>query len=130
MKYNHIALSVKDLERSVEFYKEVFGFIEVKRLEREDLAIKIVLLKLNTEDDLHLELVQPYEPVENQDNFSDLKTLGLKHICFEVENVDEEYKRLKSKGHEVIEPKEGKSIKKYFFVKDPDGFIMELCEKY
>ena len=130
MKYNHIALSVKDLERSVEFYKEVFGFVEVKRLEREDLAIKIALLKLNTEDELHLELIQPYESTKNQDDFSDLNILGLKHICFEVDSIDEEYKRLKSKGYEITEPKEGKSIKKYFFVKDLDGFIMELCEKY
>ena len=65
MKYNHIALSVKDLERSVEFYQEVFGFVEVKRLEREDLAINIVFLKLNTEDELHLELIQPYHSIKN-----------------------------------------------------------------
>ncbi len=47
-----------------------------------------------------------------------------------VKNVDEKYKELKSKGYEITELKEGKSIKKYFFVKDPDGFIMKLCEKY
>lgn len=130
MKYNHIALSVKDLEKSVEFYKEVFGFVEGNRVEREDLGIKAVFLKLNQEDNLRLELIQPNKPIENKDDSSDLSTLGLKHICFEVENIDEKYKELKSKGHEVTEPKEGKSIKKYFFVKDPDEFIMELCEKY
>ncbi|MFH1657242.1 MAG: VOC family protein [bacterium] len=129
MRYNHLALSVKDLERSVEFYQEVFGFVETKRLTREDLRINIALLKLNTEEEMLLELIQPHNPIKNQDDPFNLNILGLKHICFEVENVEEEYQELRSKGYEVTKPKTGKSIKKYFFVKDPDGLMMELCER-
>ncbi|MCX6764701.1 MAG: VOC family protein [Candidatus Nealsonbacteria bacterium] len=129
MKYHHVALSVSDLEKSLKFYKEVFGFNEEKRIKREDLRIKAILLKLNPKDDLHLELIQPQKLIENKDDFFNLDILGLKHVCFEVENVDEKHKELKAKGYEVTGIKKGKSIKKYFFIKDPDGFMMEICEK-
>lgn len=129
MKYHHIAISVRDLEKSLKFYKEVFGFTEVKRVEREDLGIKTVFLRLDAEDNLHLELIQPHDPTGSKDDFSNLSILGLKHICFEVDSADEKYKELRDGGYEVTEPKQGKSVKKYFFIKDPDGFTMEFCEK-
>lgn len=130
MNYHHIALSVKDLERSSKFYKEVFGFIEVSRSMREDLGIKIIVLKINQEDNLHLELIKADKPKNNKDNHSDLSILGLKHICFEIKNADEKYVELKNKGYEITLPQKGRSVKKYFFIKDPDGFTMEFCEKY
>lgn len=125
-----MALSVRNLEDSLVFYKDVFGFVEINRFERENLGLKIAFMKLKNGDDLRLELVQPREPIKNEDDFSNLNILGLKHLCFEVENVDKKYKELKSKGYDVTEPKEGKSIKKYLFVKDPNGFLVEICESY
>jgi len=130
MKFHHIALSVSDLEKSLKFYKEIFKFIEINRVKREDLGIKTVFLKLDQKDDLHLELIQPNKLVKNKDDYSNLNILGLKHICFEVEDVDKKYNELKNKDYEVTKPRKGKSVRKYFFVKDPDGLMMEFCERY
>lgn len=129
MKFHHIALSVSSLEESLKFYREIFKFIEIKRIERKDLGIKAIFLKLDQRDDLHLELIQSNKSIKNRDDYSNLNILGLKHICFEIEDVDRRYNELKDKGYEVTRPKEGKSVKKYFFIKDPDGLIMEFCEK-
>ena len=43
---NHVAISVTDIERSIEFYKK-FGFQEFKSWKAEDGSIKINMLKLN-----------------------------------------------------------------------------------
>lgn len=128
MKYHHIALSVKDLEASAAFYKEVFGFAEIKRFARKDLELEIALMKLKNQDDLRLELMQSGNPRKNKDDFSDLNILGIKHLCFEVENADEKHQELKAKGYKTTEIKAGESVKKYFFVKDPSGFAVEICE--
>ena len=43
---NHIAISVSDIDKSVEFYKR-FGFKEFKSWNAEDNSIRIRMLKLN-----------------------------------------------------------------------------------
>ena len=65
---------------------------------------------------------------KNKDDFSDLSVLGLKHLCFEVDNAEEKRIELESKGYEVTNIKKGKTLSKYFFLKDPDGFTVEICE--
>jgi len=129
MRYHHIALSVSNLEKSVEFYKKVFGFFEVKRFELEEKGLKVAFLKLNRSDNLNLELFQPFKPIKNKDDLSNLDVLGLKHIAFEVEDANSKFKELEAKNFEVTEPREGKYCRKYFFIKDPDGFIMEFYQK-
>ena len=43
---NHVAISVTDIDKSIEFYKK-FGFEEFKKWKAEDESIKINMLKLN-----------------------------------------------------------------------------------
>ena len=126
MKIHHIAISVRDLEKSSNFYKNIFGFEGEKEFKRKDLGAKVIFLKLN---DIHLELWQFDKQIENKDNFSNLSILGIKHIAFEVDNIEEKYKELKSKGFKISEPKLGASGGRYCFLKDPDGLPIELYEK-
>jgi len=126
MKIHHIALSIRNLEVSSNFYKDIFGFTEVKRFERKDLGGKVVFLKLNN---IQLELWQFDKWLENKDDFLNLNILGIKHIAFEVDDIKKEYEKLKSKNAEISKPKLGKSGGRYCFLKDPDGFPIELYEK-
>jgi len=96
MRIHHIALSVRNLDRSVEFYKEVFGFVEVKRFEREDLGGKAVFIKLK---EMQIEIWEFKNQILNNDDYSDLNILGIKHIAFQVENIDEMCEKLKSKKY-------------------------------
>ena len=90
MRIHHVALSIRDLEKSVKFYKDIFGFTEVKRFEKPD-GTKAAFLKL---DNTMLELFQFANKIDNKDDLSNIKIIGIKHIAFAVKNVDEKYKEI------------------------------------
>jgi len=124
MNFHHVAINVKNLEASTAFYKEHFGFTEVKRFERPDLGGKAVFLSLGP---AHLELWQTQEQHPNQNDLGDFKVLGYKHIALQVSDVDAEYKKFKDRGLDISEPKVG-AVAKHCFVKDPDGLLIELMQ--
>ena len=126
MKIHHIAISVRDLEKSVNFYKDIFNFTEVKRFTREDLGGKAAFIKLG---DIQIELWEFDNQIENQDDFSNLNIIGIKHIAFAVDDINKIYQELKLKNIEISEPKIGASGGKYCFLKDLDNFLMELYEE-
>jgi len=125
MKVHHIALSVRNLGISAQFYQDNFGFVEVGRFERKDIGGKSIFLELGN---IRLEIWEFDRQIENQDDFSNLQILGIKHIAFEVSGLEHIYKKLRSKNIEISEPKIGASGARYAFLKDPDGIPVELYE--
>jgi len=122
---HHVAISVKSIEQSTEFYTQVFGFSEVQRFEREDLNGKAAFLRLG---DMHLEIWEFSDGVAPKDDLSNLKIRGLRHIAFSVANLDQAYAELKSKM-KMSELRVGASGGRYFFISDPDGIMIELYEE-
>jgi glyoxylase I family protein len=122
---HHIAISVKDLNRSVEFYKETLGFVQAQQFERKDLNGKAVFLKLGN---MRMEIWEFRDRVEPKDDLSDLKVRGLRHIAFSVIDLDQIYKELKLKMI-ISQPRMGASGKRYSFMADPDGIPIELYEQ-
>lgn len=126
MKIHHIAISVRNLDNSIYFYKDIFEFEEVKRFEREDLGGKAVFLKL---DDMLIEIWEFRDKIQNKDDYSNLNILGIKHIAFQVDNIDKKYDEIKSKNIKITEIKLGASGARYCFLEDPDGIPIELYEQ-
>ncbi len=85
MKIHHIALTVKNLRNSKKFYKEFFGFVEIKNFKNKDLYGKASFLKL---ENTQLELWQFKNTKQAIDDLSDIKIRGIRHIAFEVGNFD------------------------------------------
>lgn len=85
-RIDHIAFTVKDRFKSINFYEEHFGF---KKYYENDVPVpaieKIVYLKLG---DTVLELIHMPTDVTNQ---------GF-HFCLESDNFDQDYMRLKNAG--------------------------------
>ncbi len=125
MKIHHIAISVEDLERSVKFYQDNFGFVEINRFTKPGWNGSAVILKLG---DLHLEIFHFRDQIKKKDNLSDLKVTGLKHIGIEVESVKDKYQELKNKGVDIDEPVKGTTCAWFCFLRDPDGIPLELYE--
>lgn len=124
MKLAHTCYRVFDLERSVAFYTEGLGMEEVARKPIRDEAINVFLAAPG--DDQRLELTfnfgqgKPYE----------IGT-GYGHIAFEVGDLDATLASLAEKGIQAEKPpyqvREGGS--RLCFVRDPDGYRIELIER-
>ncbi len=126
---NHVAISVTDISKSIEFYKK-FGFKEFKSWCSEDGSIKIYMLKLN---DTVLEIFcykNYFElPETAKSTVTDLPILGTKHFALGVENIEEAKDFVIQKNiSEKVEIKTGRLGKQYFFINDPDGILVEIIE--
>ena len=86
---HHICVHTPDIERSIEFYRDIIGFRVVGR-ETCDFG-EYAMLRLN---DSRLELIQPNERDEN--TFGDKGSIT--HIGLDVRGLDEVVKQLRAKG--------------------------------
>ena len=122
MQLIHTCYRIGDIDRSVAFY-ETLGFEELRRMPIRDEAIN-VFMGLPGEDP-RLELTYNH----GVDSY-DLGT-GYNHIALAVEDLDGTLARLGEQGIEPEKPpyrvREGGS--RLCFVRDPDGYRIELIER-
>lgn len=126
MKIHHIAITVNDLKESRKFYQDFFDFKISKEFERKDLGAKAVFLELNG---FYIELWQFADIQENSDDLKNIKVRGIRHIAFEVENLDKIISDFQQKGVEATKPKLGASGHYYSFITDPSGVALELYQR-
>lgn len=97
---HHIALTVYSSEKSIQWYQEKLGFKVIHKYNKH--GMEITHLKLG---DVRLELfcfgkdTKPL-PDDRKDLMNDLRVVGTKHLCIEVDNLDGAIKELQSKGVE------------------------------
>jgi lactoylglutathione lyase len=118
----HVAIRVKDIERSLDFYVNRFGFEEMFRLHR-DGALWIVYLRVT--DDQFLELF----PDGAGDRAPNAEAVALNHICLSVTDMDQVIADLAAKGVPLSRPKKvGVDDNIQAWVEDPDGNRIELMQ--
>lgn len=65
--------------------------------------------------------------------FIEKKGEGIHHIAYEVDNIEEEMKRLKNEGFELLntQAKDGADNKRICFLhpKSTNGVLVELCQE-
>jgi lactoylglutathione lyase len=121
----HTCYRITDIDKSVAFY-EALGFDEVGRVPIRDEAINVFMNQPGDGDSPRLELTynightEPYE----------LGT-GYGHIAITAEDLDKTLAQLAEQGIEPEKPpytiREGGS--RLCFVRDPDGYRIELLER-
>ena len=121
-KIELIPLAVKDVDRSVEFYEKL-GFEEMTRVPIRDEAINVFMGLPGDGDRLELTYNHGVDSYE-------LGT-GYNHIALTVDDLDGALEQLETVGIEPEKPpyrvSEGGS--RICFVRDPDGYRIELIEK-
>lgn len=127
--FNHVTISVNNLEKTLSFYRK-FGFVLYK--EYHDENIDIIMLRLNN---MILEIFHYNENIElpnhSKDLSLDLKTIGNKHFGIGVKDINKAKKFIEDNklNESEITITKGRLGKPYFFIKDPDGILMEIIEE-
>ncbi|MEH2065280.1 MAG: VOC family protein [Nostoc sp.] len=121
---HHIAIICSDYDRSKSFYVEILGFSiiqETFRAERSSYK-----LDLKVAGNAQIELFSFPNPPERP---SKPEACGLRHIAFQVDDVEQTVFYLKSKGLEVENIRVDEITgKKFTFFKDPDNLPLEIYE--
>ncbi len=121
---SHVALTVRDIEASAEWYRRVFGWIEIGRLVNGE-AISPRILLFDTSSGFALGLTQPDDA--SNDDF-DYRRTGLDHLALGVadyEELDRWAAHLDEIGV-VHSPVRELDLGKFISFEDPDGIQLEL----
>ncbi|MCR5415768.1 MAG: VOC family protein [Pseudobutyrivibrio sp.] len=123
-KIHHVAIIVSNYEVSKDFYVNKLGFKIVRENYRPDKNDWKLDLKVN--ENTELEIFAPQNPPKRP---SFPEACGLRHLAFNVENIEAEVAELKSLGIEC-EPIRTDTFtgEKMTFFFDPDGLPLELHE--
>ncbi len=122
MKLLHTMIRVKDIEKSLKFYTELMEMSLAKKKRLEDCELYFL-----TDGTTELELTYNDETPETGYELGN----GFGHLAFAVESLAEFTEKLRKYGYEYLyEPFDlnGKGSK-IAFIKDPDGYEIELIEK-
>lgn len=120
-----MAIICEDYQRSLLFYTEILGFTVLRqsyRAERDSYKIDLML-----RDQYIIELFSFPNPPKR---ISRPEALGLRHLAFEVDDIQLSVDYLKSNNiaHEAIRIDEITG-KEFVFFTDPDGLPLELYQK-
>ncbi|MDO7171464.1 VOC family protein [Mariniflexile sp. AS56] len=123
-KLHHIAIICKDYNKSKKFYTNVLGFKIQREISREERQSYKLDLALN--ENYLIELFSFPNPPERQ---TQPESTGLRHIAFEVENIEDSIDILTKKKIKTepirIDPF---TNKKFTFFEDPDKLPIEIYE--
>ena len=123
-RIHHIAIICGDYEKSKKFYTEVLGLTMVNEVYRKERDSYKLDLALNGQ--YIIELFSFPNPPER---VSRPEAKGLRHLCFAVDNIDQEFLYLKNKGITVENMRiDELTGKRFFFFSDPDGLPIEFYE--
>jgi lactoylglutathione lyase len=118
-KFLHCRIRVRDIEKSVGFYTQLFGFVE-KRRSTSPAGNQLCFLELPGNETL-LELC--YSPDFGEFDFPE----DIFHFAFSVADLDAFRKRWEPEGIEFW-PEEGPVNGHFYFVDDPDGYEIEVLK--
>jgi glyoxylase I family protein len=122
---HHIAIICSDYLQSKDFYTKILGLDIIRETYRQERNSYKLDLALNGRFIIELfSFTNPPERVTGPE------AAGLRHLAFEVDNIDEAYNFL-SQNNREFEPVRVDQLtgKRFIFFKDPDDLPIEFYEK-
>jgi glyoxylase I family protein len=138
LRPSHIGLCVTDLERSLRFYCEGLGFSVAEGFDLDGSLIPgidkslevpgpiILRSQMITRDGFKIELLHYTTPAVDGTPSARRNQLGLTHLSFWVDDVDEAAAALVAYGGSILPDTRQNPGVELVFLADPDGVRVEL----
>ena len=118
----HVAIRVKEIDRSLNFYVGKLGFSEMFRLEQNG---RLWIVYLRVTDEQYVELF----PDAVGDRAPPEDTVGLNHLCLTVDDIDRVVAAIEEQGIPLFRPKKLAIDGNWqAWIQDPDGNRIELMQ--
>jgi catechol 2,3-dioxygenase-like lactoylglutathione lyase family enzyme len=122
-RLRHIAVCVKNLEKSAKFYEDVF---ELKRVGREDIEIGSAIYM--SDGVINLALLN-FSGTKGNDLKDPKNAVGANHFGFQVDDLAEAQRRIEAAGgtffFDLGDQRTGNFERKF---KDPDGVVFDISQ--
>ena len=130
MKIDHLAIAVRSISDSLDFYREALG-LELAGTETvENQEVHVALLSVG---ESRIELLEPFSEETPVGRFIARRGEGLHHICYEVDDLNLKLDELRSRGVRLLEgyPRRGAEGKLVAFLHPASahGVLVELVQK-
>ena len=127
MRYLHTMIRVNNLEKSLEFYCDKLGLIEVKRFESEEGRFTLIYLAAPLDKNNAEKIEAPtLELTFNWDTKEYDGGRNFGHLAYEVDNIYEYCQKLIDTGVIISRPPRDGHLA---FIRSPDNISIELLQK-
>jgi len=120
MKYLHTMVRVTDLEKSLDFYCDKLGLVELHRKESEQGRFTLIFLAAPGDEEAQVELTWNWDPEE----YGEGRNFG--HLAYQVDDIYSACQHLMDNGVTINRPPRDGHMA---FVRSPDDISIELLQK-
>jgi lactoylglutathione lyase len=120
MKYLHTMVRVTDIDKSLEFYCDQLGLVELKRYESEQGRFTLVFLAAPGDEEAQVELTYNWDP----EDYGEGRNFG--HLAYRVDDIYASCQKLMDAGVTINRPPRDGHMA---FVRSPDNISIELLQK-
>ena len=139
----HIGMTVRDLDKSLAFYRHAFGIEPLfkgvgdnadiaRSVGLDEARIKYAFIDLGN---TRIELLQYERPLGRSVHEARNCDVGAFHVCFDVDDLPAKYEQLKAMGIQFItspirldDDQGALAGLQYVYFRDPDGLMLQLYE--
>ena len=121
---SHVFLLVSDLARSVQFYRQLLARVPVSEDTRH-ARFELGKVSLTVHEDLTPAELSAWKV----DALPERRGWGV-YLTFPTDDLEEAYNTMKERGAEILTPPMATPWgTRMFTAKDPDGYLLELCQR-
>ena len=120
MKYLHTMVRVSDIDKSLDFYCNKLGLVELRRHENESGRFTLIFLAAAGDEEAQVELTYNWDPQE----YDEGRNFG--HLAYAVDDIYKTCQTLMDKGVIINRPPRDGYMA---FVRSPDNISVELLQK-